>query len=66
MTLYRVDIERALYVVADGDEQATDVALRNESRELFNDPESVSVREVTSLKDVPKDLHHCWPYGQEK
>ena len=64
MKVFRVDIGRTLLVIADGDEQAVDVAFKNERRELVNDPESVSAREVTGLKDVPEVWHDCRPYGE--
>src|SRR5579885_7671 len=61
--LYRVDIERTLLVIADDDELASEVALRNEHRESVNDPDSVTVRKISARQDVPQPWLECRPYA---
>ena len=63
MKLYKVVIERDLYVMADSDIQAEQIGLRYENEESVNDPSFISVDEATNIELVSKEWRNSIPYG---
>ena len=64
MKLWQVNIERSIFVVADTENDAERIALRNEREECYNDPDFVNAFEVTDIARVPKVWRDDRPYGE--
>jgi len=64
MKLWQVTIERSILVVAETESEAEQLGTDHESDERYNDPDYVSVHEVTDIKRVPKDWRDGIPYGE--
>lgn len=62
MTLYAVYIERTIVVEDDCEEDALIAGLENESQEAANQPDHVSVMNVTRKEDIPEPWWNSYPY----
>lgn len=63
MTLYKVTVEYVVYVMADSEESACDVAERNLGSE---DPDLISADQVKAPDSIAYGWKNAIPYGKKK
>ena len=61
--LYKVEITRTLCVLAEDKHTATQVAVRYEGDEHYNEPDSIYAAEIKGVDEIPADWDDCIPYG---
>jgi hypothetical protein len=65
MKLWEVTIERSIFVLAETDVTAAEIALHAESDESFNEPDFVNSIEIIDLKRVPTEWRSSLPYSED-
>jgi hypothetical protein len=63
MKLYKVTIERNLYVLAEDEDDAEIVALDYEGEAGWDDPAFISAQEIQSLDEVDEEWYDGIPYS---
>ena len=65
MKLWEVTIERAIFVLAETEDDAEGIALKSEGEESYNPADFVNAREITNLKQVSTDWRDSLPYSDK-
>jgi hypothetical protein len=64
--LFEVSVERVFVVAAESQREAESEVWHYENEVVRDtDPDSIFVREILTLKDMPYGWGHCLPYGDD-